>query len=105
MWGNSESEIYSAGPELYKLYGNSWRLTAWEGNYKYKDVKGSDWNRIFTVGEHGTIRYFDGSIWKRIGDYSSYVVDFYSVIPFENEIFIGAYQLGEGYVVHGKLKK
>ena len=57
------------------------------------------------MGEHGTIRYFDGSIWKRIGDYSSYIVDFYSVMPFEDEIFIGAYQLGVGYVVHGTLKK
>ncbi len=107
MWGVSGNEIYSVSNwgGLFKFDGISWLLTTWEGKYNYKDVEGISWNKIFTVGEHGTIRYFDGGSWKRIGDFSQFIVDFYSVMPFENEIFIGAYQLGIGYVVHGKVKK
>jgi len=105
MYGVNENEIYSVGNRgLFKFNGNNWILTTWD-DYLYRDIKGTQENRMFVVGDHGTIRYSDGSSWIRIGDYSSYIVDFYSVMPFKDEIFIGAYQLGVGYVVHGRVKK
>ncbi len=105
MWGLSVNNIYSVGNGgLFRFNGNNWFLTTWD-DYLYRDIKGTQENRMFVVGDHGTIRYSAGSSWIRIGDYSSYIVDFYSVMPFKDEIFIGAYQLGVGYVVHGVLKK
>jgi hypothetical protein len=107
IWGISENEIYSVSnwAGLFKFDGNNWVLTTWESRYEYKDVKGTSTNKVFVVGEHGTIKYFDGSNWLRIPGFSNKIVDFYSVMPFEDEIFIGAYQLGVGYVVRGKVKK
>ncbi|OGU70201.1 MAG: hypothetical protein A2V93_03995 [Ignavibacteria bacterium RBG_16_34_14] len=105
MYGINENEIYSVGNRgLFKFDGNNWTLTTWD-DFLYRDIKGTPEKLIFTVGDHGTIRYFNGSSWIRIGDFGSYIVDFYSVMPFKDEIFIGAYQLGVGYVVHGKVKK
>lgn len=107
MWGISESEIYSASnwAGLFKFDGSKWLLTTWESRYEYKDVKGTLSNKVFVVGEHGTIKYFDGSRWLYMPGFMNKIVDFYSVMPFEDEIFIGAYQLGIGYAVRGKLKK
>ncbi|HQF41881.1 MAG TPA: hypothetical protein PK073_03130 [Ignavibacteriaceae bacterium] len=107
IWGISASEIYSVSnwAGLFKFNGANWILETWESRYEYKDVKGTLANKIFVVGEHGTIKYFDGSRWLRIPGFSNKIVDFYSVMPFEDEIFIGAYQLGIGYAVRGKAKK
>lgn len=103
--GVSSTEIYSAGTGgLFKFNGSSWQLIYWD-DYFYKDLKGNSIGNIFIVGDHGTINYSINNQWKRIGDYSRYNVDFYSVMPFENEIFIGAYSGGNGYVIHGTLKK
>jgi hypothetical protein len=105
MWGLSDNNIYSVGNRgLFSFNGLNWILSTWD-DYLYRDLKGTQENRMFVVGDHGTIRYSDGSSWIRIGDYSSYIVDFYSVMPFKDEIFIGAYQLGVGFVVHGTIKK
>ncbi|MCF8242650.1 MAG: hypothetical protein K9J16_14825 [Melioribacteraceae bacterium] len=104
MWGVTENEIYSAGDAVYRYDGNNWSPVTWD-DYSYLDLKITANERIFTVGWHGTIRYFNRNNWLRIPDFSSKIVDFYSIMPFEDEIFIGAYQLGIGYVVRGKLKK
>lgn len=104
MFGVNENEIYSTGDAIYKFDGIDWLPQYWE-DYSYKDIKGTLMNKIFSVGRHGTISYHYNNRWLRIPDFSSKIVDFYSVMPFEDEIFIGAYQLGIGYVVHGKLKK
>lgn len=105
MWGVDENEIYSAGNRgMFKYNVNKWTLTAWD-SYLYRDLKGVSRDKIFIVGEHGTIRYFNGINWNGIRDFSSYIVDFIAVMPFENKIFIGAYQLGVGYVVRGTIQK
>lgn len=104
MIGISENRIYSAGSGLFKFNGNIWQVEAWD-DYDYKDLKCNNEEVFFAVGGHGTIRYLLNNQWKRIGDYSRYDVDFYSVMPFEKEIFIGAYSGGNGYIVHGTLKK
>ncbi|MBZ0181526.1 MAG: hypothetical protein K8F60_03655 [Melioribacteraceae bacterium] len=104
VWGYNEYEIYSAGNAVYNFNGNSWVPATWD-DYPYRDIKGTLSNKIFVVGEHGTLRYYNGNDWIRVRKYSNTIVDFYSVMPFEDEIFIGAYQLGEGYVVRGKVIK
>lgn len=104
MWGLSANEIYSAGNAVYRFDGSNWSPATWD-NYLFRDIKGIINGNIFAVGDHGTIHYSIKNQWKRIGDYSRYVVDFYSVMPFENEIFIGAYSGGNGYIIHGTLKK
>lgn len=103
MIGISDNQIYSAGSGLFKFDGNVWQIEAWD-DYEYKDLKSNENGVFFAVGGHGTIRYLLNNQWKRISDYSRYVVDFYSVMPFEKEIFIGAYSAGNGYIIHGKLK-
>lgn len=107
IWGVSENEIYSVSTweGLFRFDGVGWFLTAWESRYEYKDVKGTSNNKIFVVGEHGTIKYSEGNSWLYVPDFRNKIVDFYSVMPFENKLFIGAYELGVGYVVRGKLKK
>lgn len=104
MVGISENQIYSAGSGLFKFDGSIWQVEAWD-DYDYKDLKSNEKGIFFTVGGHGTIRYLINNQWQRIRDYNNYTVDFYSVMPFENEIFIGAYSGGNGYIVHGTLKK
>ena len=104
MFGINESEIYSAGNAIYRFDGNNWSAVAWD-DYSYLDLKISSSFKIFGVGWHGTIRYFHNNRWLRVPDFSNKIVDFYSIMPFEDEIFIGAYQLGIGYTVHGKVKK
>lgn len=104
MWGASASEIYSAGNAVYRFDGSDWSPATWD-NYLFRDIKGIINGNIFAVGDHGTIHYSINNQWKRIVDYSRYVVDFYSIMPFENEIFIGGYSGGNGYIIHGTLKK
>jgi hypothetical protein len=104
MWGMHGSEIYSAGNAVYNFNGNNWLPATWD-DYPYRDIKGTVSNKIFVVGNHGTIRYYNGLDWIRVAKYSNTIVDFYSIMPFEDEIFIGAFQLGEGYVVRGKVIK
>ncbi len=104
LWGVNENEIYSTGNAVYKYNGMNWTPVYWE-DYSYSDIKGTQMNKIFCVGEHGTISYFHINRWLRVPDFSNKIVDFYSVMPFEGEIFIGAYQLGVGYAIHGKVKK
>lgn len=104
MIGISENQIYSAGSGLFKFNENLWQVEAWD-DYDYKDLKCNTDGIFFAVGGHGTIRYLLNNQWQRIRDYNRYTIDFYSVMPFENEIFIGAYSGGNGYIVHGTLKK
>lgn len=104
MWGKSTNDIYSAGNAVYKFDDSHWSAPTWD-NYLFRDIKGIMNGNIFAVGDHGTIHYSINSQWKRIGDYSRFVVDFYSVMPFEKEIFIGAYSGGNGYIIRGILKK
>ena len=104
MVGISANEIYSTGTGIFKYNGDIWKSEAWD-DYGHRDIKTTEKGIIFSVGDHGTIRYLLNNQWKRISDYNRYVVDFYSVMPFENEIFIGAYSAGNGYIIHGTLKK
>ena len=102
--GVSSNAIYSAGSGLFKFNGNIWQVEAWD-DYDYKDLKCNNEGVFFAVGGHGTIRYLLNNQWQRIGDYNRYTVDFYSVMPFNEEVFIGAFSAGNGYIVHGTLKK
>lgn len=105
MVGISENQIYSAGIKgLFEYNGVSNNLIYWD-DYYYRDIKNNNKGNIFVVGFHGTINYSINNVWKRISDYSRYDVDFYSIMPFDKEIFIGAYSSGNGYIVHGKLKE
>ncbi|HRP93599.1 MAG TPA: hypothetical protein PLH53_11955, partial [Ignavibacteriaceae bacterium] len=105
MIGISENQIYSAGiAGLFEFNGSSNSIVYWD-DYYYRDIKKNNDGNVFVVGDHGTINYLINNQWKGMGDYSRYTVDFYSVMPFEEEIFIGAYSGGNGYVVHGILKK
>ena len=105
MIGISENQIYSAGIKgLFEYNGVSNNLIYWD-DYYYRDIKNNNKGNIFVVGFHGTINYSINNVWKRISDYSRYDVDFYSIMPFDKEIFIGAYSSGNGYIVHGTLKK
>lgn len=105
MIGISENHIYSAGiAGLFEFNGSDNSLVYW-ADYYYRDIKKNNGGNVFVVGDHGTIHYSINNQWKHIGDYSRYVVDFYSIMPFENEIFIGAYSGGNGYIIHGTLKK
>lgn len=104
MIGISENHIYSAGSGLFKFNGNLWQVETWD-DYDYKDLKCNNEGIFFAVGGHGTIRYLLNNQWQRISDYNRYTVDFYSVMPFKDEIFIGAFSGGNGYIVHGTLKK
>ncbi|MCX6150659.1 MAG: hypothetical protein NTX22_09065 [Ignavibacteriales bacterium] len=103
MWGSNENEIYSVGNAIYKYNGHKWVIQI-GGNPDYLDIKGTSANNVYTVGFHGTLRKFDGNEWWPIGGFSKYIVDFYAVMPFENDIFIAAHQTGIGYVVRGKVK-
>jgi hypothetical protein len=103
MWGIHGSDIYSAGDAVYNFNGNNWQPATWD-DHPYRDIKGTLSNKVFVVGNHGTLRYYNGIDWIRVAKYSNTIVDFYSVMPFEDEIFIGAFQLGDGYVVRGKVK-
>lgn len=104
MWGGSANEIYSIGDAVYKFDGNKWEGLGGYGGYFLKDIKGTSRNNIYLVGEHGTIGYYNGSNWSGITEYSKYLVDFYSIMPFEKEFFIGAYAGGTGMIIHGKIK-
>ena len=105
MVGISENQIYSAGiGGLFEFNGVNNSLIYWD-DYYYRDIKNNMNGNIFIVGDHGTINYSINNQWKTIRDYNRYVVDFYSVMPFQNEIFIGAFSGGNGYIVHGTLKK
>src|SRR3989339_1164280 len=101
MFGVNENEIYSTGNAIYKYNGMDWTPVYWN-DYPHKDIKGTPTNKIIDVGEHGSISYFHNNVWSRIPDFSNKIVDFYSIMPFEDEIFIGAYELGVGYAVRGK---
>lgn len=102
MWGISENELYSAGNFIFKYNGSSWNYVFWD-DYPFEDIKGTARNNIYAVGLHGTIGYYDGEKWNRIWKYSSTIVDFYSVMPFEDEVFILGYYRGNSYVVRGKV--
>jgi hypothetical protein len=105
MIGISENQIYSVGiGGLFEFNGVNNSLIYWD-DYYYRDIKNNMNGNIFVVGDHGTINYSINNQWKTIRDYNRYVVDFYSVMPFQNEIFIGAFSGGNGYIVHGTLKK
>ena len=102
MWGMNENEIYSVGQAIYKYDGSEWKVQI-GGQPDYLDIKGTSSNNIYTVGFHGTLKKFDGSYWTPIGGFSKYIVDFYSIMPFEEEIFVTGLQQGIGYIVRGKL--
>ena len=103
VFGISENEIYSAGSGLFKFDGSNWQVETWD-DYDYNDIKCNEDLIFFVVGGHGTIRYLLNNQWQKIRDFSKYTVDLYSIMPFKNEIFIGAYSGGNGYIIHGKLK-
>jgi len=106
-----DDNIVAVSPATtYRLLKAAGLLNRW--NKVKRSNKGQGFDQPSAPHQHwhtdikyGTIRYFNGSSWIRIGDFGSYIVDFYSVMPFKDEIFIGAYQLGVGYVVNGKVKK
>ncbi len=103
MWGINESKIYSAGYGLYEYDGKKWLYQA-RDDYSLLDIKGTSSDNIYAVGYHGIIIHFDGIQWTSLRDFHEYTVSFYSVMPFEDEIFITAYQNEEGFVVRKKLK-
>lgn len=103
MWGNSAAEIYSAGTGVFKFDGTKWQAVYWD-DYEFLDVKSTKSGIIIGVGLHGSICHYYKNDWMRLPGFYNQVVDFYSVMPFDDDIFIGAFQFSEGYVVHGKKK-
>jgi hypothetical protein len=105
LWGASENEMYSSGMGLYEYNGTKWAGLGGLGPYGsfIRDIKGTSQSNIYAVADHGNIIHFDGSNWNAIRGFDTYIVNFYSVMPFDNDVFIGAYESGMGFVVRGKI--
>lgn len=101
----SSSQIYSVGRGgIFNHNGNDWELIFWD-DYEYKDIKMNQEGNAFAVGNHGTITYSINNEWKRISEFAPYTVDFYSIMPFNKDIYVGGYASNKGYIIHGRLKE
>jgi hypothetical protein len=66
-------------------------------------VRGNRPDNVYAVGYHGYAAYFDGQVWNYITEYENQIVDFVSVQPFDDEVFILADYYDQAYVVRGKI--
>lgn len=102
MWGVDNSKLISVGPWYWSYNSYAWKLN-FSARYQLNDIKGNSWHDIYAVGDHGTIKYFNGSEWYGIGKYSSTIVDFKAVMPFEKIVYILGYYQGDTWIIKGEI--
>jgi hypothetical protein len=103
LWGLCGSEMYSAGTCLWKYNGSSWNVIYGAPDTYYEDIRGLSRNDIYIVGWSGIIRHYDGSDWQFIGHYGGQGINFYAVMPFEDEVFVSGDYQDNTYIVHSKV--
>lgn len=105
IWSDTDNtKLYTSGYGVSSYNEGNWLAEVWD-DYLYNDIKGTSRDNIFVVGNHGTIRYYNGEKWNSIRQYSSTIVDFYAVMVFEDSVYILGYYENDTHLIKGVLKE
>jgi len=100
--GTAPNNLYNSGGAVWHYNGNDWKHQI--SINSIQDIKGTSENDIYAVGYSGSIGRYNGEKWYEIFEYSKTTADFLAVMPFKEEVFIGAAYRGDTYIVRGKVK-
>ncbi|MDI6804958.1 MAG: hypothetical protein QME58_14165, partial [Bacteroidota bacterium] len=103
LWSSPEGNLYSAGPNVYRLTENQWIEVLDTGKWMTR-VLGTNERNIFAVGHFSTVYHWNGSDWFQFSQLKLDDVHYSSGWTDGNEVFIIGFVNGgfKTVIAHGK---